>query len=75
MDISKNGGPNPILCVKLCVNPLLVQICDTHINFDHSGFDHADGFLTGQSCGITEKDSAPFMFEDLSVACELGHDR
>ena len=76
LDISKSGGPNPALYVKLYLNPLLVQICDSHISSDHSGFDHGDYFLTGQtSFDIAEKDSAPFIFEDLSVACEFVHDR
>ena len=76
LDISKSGGPNPALYVKLYLNPLLVQICDSQISSDHSGFDHGDYFLTGQtSFDIAEKDSAPFIFEDLSVACEFVHDR
>ncbi|ONK75636.1 uncharacterized protein A4U43_C03F18960 [Asparagus officinalis] len=36
LDISKYGGPNPILNVKLNVNPLFVQICGSHNSFDNA---------------------------------------
>ncbi|XP_020240761.1 protein SABRE-like isoform X2 [Asparagus officinalis] len=76
LDISKYGGPNPILNVKLNVNPLFVQICESHSSFDNAGFDQGECFLSGNtSSNFAEKDSTPFVFESLSLVCDLGHDR
>lgn len=76
IDISKDGGPNPVLNIKLCIHPLLVHMCNSYNSSDHSGFDQVDCFLTGQtSTDIAEKESVPLMFEDLSFSGEFGHDR
>lgn len=75
VDISKNGGPNPILNIKLYLIPLLVQPWDSQLNFEQCSFEQGDCLLTERNyAATTEKEYAPFICEDFSVACELGHD-
>lgn len=78
LDVSKSGGSSPVLNIKLYIIPLTVQICDSRLSYDQSScYNQMEGLLNSDLSGsaIMEKNSAPFICEDLSVACEFGHDR
>ncbi|KAJ0982380.1 hypothetical protein J5N97_010635 [Dioscorea zingiberensis] len=77
LDVSKNGGSSPVLNIKLYIIPFTVQICDSRLSYDQSSsYNQVDCLHPDQSgSAIMEKNSAPFVCEDLSIACEFGHDR
>ncbi|CAA6657811.1 unnamed protein product [Spirodela intermedia] len=74
VDISKIGGSNTVLLIKLHLLPFLVYICDERLSYDRTSDNNQLGCLpTGHH--FAGKNSAPFVCEDLSVLCELGHER
>ncbi|XP_008794010.2 protein SABRE isoform X1 [Phoenix dactylifera] len=76
VDISKIAGCNQILRVKSHLKPFLVQLGDSRFSFDQMlNGNQRDSLHTGQAYpAIMEKNSVPFVSEDLSVVCDLGHD-
>ncbi|KAJ7965889.1 Golgi-body localization protein domain isoform 1 [Quillaja saponaria] len=77
VDISKDGGSNSNLFVKLNILPILVHIGEPRVSWDHlSDFNGGGCISSGQaSVATTERSSAPFSCESLSLSCEFGHDR
>ncbi|KAG0455571.1 hypothetical protein HPP92_024863 [Vanilla planifolia] len=69
VEMSKSGGPSPVLNIKLYLIPLLVQIGDSQPNLDQFCFDQ------WETATAAEKYCAPFICEDMSVASEVGHDK
>ncbi|OAY71523.1 Protein SABRE [Ananas comosus] len=77
MDISKIAGPNQILGVKLHIVPFTVQFGDSHFNLDQSfSYSQTDCSQPDQSFpAVMEKNSIPFVCEDLMVCCGFGHEK
>ncbi|KAL5559945.1 hypothetical protein UlMin_036156 [Ulmus minor] len=76
VDISKDGGSRQNLFVKLHIFPIVVHLAEERLSCDQSSSFSYEGCLTGQSSfPITERSSAPFFCEELSLSCEFGHDR
>lgn len=74
VDISKIGGSNTVLLIKLHLLPFLIYICDERLSYDRTSEYNQVGCLpTGDH--FAGKNSAPFVCEDLSIVCELGHER
>ncbi|CAI9116131.1 OLC1v1017206C1 [Oldenlandia corymbosa var. corymbosa] len=65
LEISKDGGSHPALFVKLHLVPLSVYLGESRLAFDQSAV-HGE---------LMEKTLAPFNCEDLSLLCEIGHNR
>lgn len=73
VDISKDGGTKPTLFVKLHLLPILVHMGDSHLSYDQTsifnqGADQAS--MTG-----VDRECSPFSCEEISLSCEIGHDR
>ncbi|XP_072971943.1 protein SABRE-like isoform X2 [Typha angustifolia] len=77
IDMSKSGGSNPIINVKIHLIPFLVRMCDSQLSSGQSSsFNQVDWLVTAQTCSASEGyESAPFICGDLLVACEFGHHR
>ncbi|KAK8943364.1 hypothetical protein KSP40_PGU018540 [Platanthera guangdongensis] len=67
--MSKNGGPTPVLNIKLYLSPLLVHVWDSQTSLDQFTFDQWECSTNAES------NCAPFICEDMSVASELCHDK
>lgn len=77
VDISKDGGSGSNLFVRLHILPILVHIGEPRVICDQlSNFSGGGCSSSGQaSIASTEKSSAPFVCEKVSISCEFGHDR
>lgn len=77
VDTFKIAGPNHILGVKLLLLPLNVHLGDFGFTADPVGnCNQLDAFQSDQaSLASSEKFLAPFVFEDLLVTCEFGHEK
>lgn len=77
VDTSKIAGSNQILRVKSLLKPFLVQLGDARFSFDQMlNCNQRDSLHTGQPYpAIMERNSVPFVSKDLSIVCDLGHDR
>lgn len=77
LDISKDGGSNPTVSVRLLLLPIIAHlgvardICDELSSSGNVGYN-----LTYQTPS-TGKDKAvvPFLWEEFFLSCELGHVR
>lgn len=75
LDISKDGGSQPSLFVKLHLFPISLYLGESRVSSDQSSV-HGEPLSSSQAFfGLTERTSAPFNCEDFSVLCELSHDR
>ncbi|KAL0392207.1 UNVERIFIED_CONTAM: protein SABRE [Sesamum radiatum] len=71
VDISKDGGPEAALFVKLLLFPINVHLVESRVTSDQSvssGGSLSANQLHGGAC-------APFSCEEFSLLCELGHNR
>ncbi|KAK4387684.1 protein SABRE [Sesamum angolense] len=71
VDISKDGGPEAALFVKLLLFPINVHLGESRVTSDQSvisGGSLSANQLHGGAC-------APFSCEEFSLLCELGHNR
>ncbi|XP_077234098.1 protein SABRE-like isoform X2 [Tasmannia lanceolata] len=77
VDISKDSGSVPTLFVKLHLLPLLVHVSESRPSYDQSSnFSEAGCTSAGKvPSSVIERNSAPFICEELSICCEFGHDR
>ncbi|XP_019225448.1 PREDICTED: protein SABRE-like [Nicotiana attenuata] len=75
LDISKDSGSEPALSVKLHVTSILVHLCESQISSGQSSM-HSGSFPANSAIlTMTERTSAPFSCEEVSLLCEFGHDR
>ncbi|KAK6773169.1 hypothetical protein RDI58_028407 [Solanum bulbocastanum] len=75
LDISKDSGPDPTLSVKFRIVSILVQLCESQTSSGQSSM-HSGSFPANHAIQtVTEKTSAPFSCEEVSLLCEFGHDR
>ena len=74
VDISKLGRSNTLLLIKLHLLPILIHACDRRPSFDQP-LDYNQLGCSPSVQRLTTKSSAPFICEDLSLVCELGHER
>ncbi|KAL3514280.1 hypothetical protein ACH5RR_026997 [Cinchona calisaya] len=72
LEISKDGGSQPALFVKLHLIPVWVYLGESRATSDIHG-----GSLPSSQAffGLTERTSAPVNCEEFSLLCEFGHDR
>ena len=77
VDISKDGGSNSNLLVRLQILPITVYIGEPRVSCDElSNLSSGGCSSSGQaSIAAMERSSAPFICETFSVSCEFGHDR
>lgn len=77
MDISKDGGSKSNVIVRLQILPILVHIGEPRLSCDQlSDLSGGGSISSGQaSIAAIERSSAPFICENFSVSCEIGHDR
>ena len=77
VDISKDGGSESDLFVRVQILPIVVHILDPRASCDQlSNFSGGGCSASNQaSVAAMEKSSATFMCEKFSVSCEFGHDR
>ncbi|PIA56244.1 hypothetical protein AQUCO_00700527v1 [Aquilegia coerulea] len=77
VDISKDGGSKPTLFLKLQLLPILVHMGDSRLSYDQSSSYNQGGCISSDHASISGMDrgSAPFVCEELSLSCELAHDR
>ncbi|KAA8538196.1 hypothetical protein F0562_027804 [Nyssa sinensis] len=77
VDISKDGGSKPTLFVKLHLLPIVVHLGESRVSCDQSSNSNPSGYVSASqtSFGMTERTSAPFNCEEISLSCEFGHDR
>ncbi|XP_010276667.1 PREDICTED: protein SABRE-like isoform X1 [Nelumbo nucifera] len=78
LEMSKDGEPTkPTLCVKLHILPLLVYMGEPQLSYDQSSdFDQGGSISSIEASLImSERASAPFICEELSFSCEIGHHR
>lgn len=77
LDISKDGGTQPNLYVKLHVIPILVHLCDSRIISDQPSstlsFERCSASQT--SPASLDRSSAALFCDELSLSSEFGHDR
>ncbi|XP_015060204.1 protein SABRE-like [Solanum pennellii] len=75
LDISKDSGPEPTLSVKFRIVSILVQLCESQTSSGQSSM-HSGSLPANHAIQtVTEKTSAPFSCEEVSLLCEFGHDR
>ncbi|XP_057425311.1 protein SABRE-like isoform X2 [Lotus japonicus] len=77
VDISKDGGSKSNVIVRLQILPILVHIGEPRLSCDQlSDLSGGGSISSGQaSIAAIERSSAPFICENFSVSCEIGHDR
>ncbi|KAL1310204.1 hypothetical protein AAHE18_17G231100 [Arachis hypogaea] len=75
VDISKDGGSNSNLLVRLQIVPITVYIGEPRVSCDQLSNLSGGGCSGQESITAMERSSAPFVCEKFSVSCEFGHDR
>ncbi|KAL1194358.1 Protein SABRE [Cardamine amara subsp. amara] len=76
LDISKDGGTNPNLYVKLNVLPILVHLSESRMITDHSSNLSFERCFASQASSATpDRSSAALFCDELSFSTEFGHDR
>ncbi|KAL4180176.1 hypothetical protein AMTRI_Chr13g123910 [Amborella trichopoda] len=76
LDIFKGGGAIPNLSFKLQLLPFLVNVGEWRLSYDLTAGSITGGNILRQTYpAAVEKIFAPFSCEELSLFCELGHDR
>lgn len=75
LDISKDGGSQPSLFVKLHLFPISLCLGGSRISSDGSSANGEPVSSNQAFFGLTGRTSAPFTCEDFSLLCEIGHDR
>uniref|UniRef100_A0A1J3FYA5 FMP27/BLTP2/Hobbit GFWDK motif-containing RBG unit domain-containing protein n=1 Tax=Noccaea caerulescens TaxID=107243 RepID=A0A1J3FYA5_NOCCA len=76
LDISKDGGTQPNLYVKLHVIPILVHLCESRIISDQPStlsFERCSASQT--SPASSDRSSAALFCDELSLSSEFGHGR
>ncbi|PIN12656.1 hypothetical protein CDL12_14731 [Handroanthus impetiginosus] len=71
VDISKDGGSQAGLFVKLQLFPINVHLGESRVTFDQS-VTSGGSFCANQ---LTDGVCAPFSCEEFSLLCEFGHNR
>lgn len=77
VDISKVGGSESNLFVRVQILPIVVHIGDPQVNCDQLSKSSAGGCSVSSqgSVAAIEKSYATFLCEKFSISCEFGHDR
>ncbi|XP_057729107.1 protein SABRE [Arachis stenosperma] len=75
VDISKDGGSNSNLLVRLQIVPITVYIGEPRVSCDQLSNLSGGGCSGQESITAMERSTAPFVCEKFSVSCEFGHDR
>ncbi|XP_061371719.1 protein SABRE isoform X2 [Gastrolobium bilobum] len=77
VDISKDGGSQSNLLVRLQILPILVHIGEPRVSCDQLSNLSVGGCSSSCQASVAaiERSSAPFICEKFSVSCEFGHDR
>ncbi|MCD9641027.1 hypothetical protein HAX54_026841 [Datura stramonium] len=75
LDISKDSGPEPDLSIKFRIVSILVHLCESQTSSAQSSL-HTGSFPDNRArLAVTERTSAPFSCEEVSLLSEFGHDR
>ncbi|KAJ1421322.1 FMP27, GFWDK domain [Sesbania bispinosa] len=77
VDISKDGGSESDLFVRVQILPIVVHIGDPQVNCDQLSTFSGGGCSVSRQASVAaiEKSPAPFICEKFSVSCKFGHDR
>ncbi|CAN0873523.1 Protein SABRE [Linum grandiflorum] len=76
LGISKDGGSNPNLFIKLHILPIYVHMDKQRLSCDPPLNSNSKDSNSGEvSYGSTEKRTAPFSCDEFFLSVEFGHDR
>ncbi|CAN1159441.1 Protein SABRE [Linum perenne] len=75
LDISKDGGSNPNLFIKLHILPICVHMGDPRLSCDLPTNSNSRDSTSGESFSSAERALVPFFCDEFFLSVEFGHDR